>query len=59
MATAAEPTVAALEVDSIDWPPVCNTLIDCARADFEAIAAQLTAQAGNGGVAIAVVSLWF
>jgi Mrp family chromosome partitioning ATPase len=57
LATTAEPPVAALEVDGLDWPPVCNTLIDCARADFESIAAQIADQAGNGAGAIAVLSI--
>jgi Mrp family chromosome partitioning ATPase len=52
-----EQPVAGLEVDSLVWPPACDALIDRARAELEAVAAQLTGQATGCGVAIAVLSI--
>jgi Mrp family chromosome partitioning ATPase len=54
---AAEPPVAALEVDCLAWPPACEALINAASADFDAIATQLSHQAENCPLAIAVLSI--
>jgi Mrp family chromosome partitioning ATPase len=57
VSAAAEPPVAALEVDCLVWPPACDALIDRARTDLESVAAQLTDPAGECGATIAVLSI--
>jgi Mrp family chromosome partitioning ATPase len=55
--TAPEPPAAGLEVDRLAWPPACDALVDRARDDLEAVAAQLIEQSANCGVAVAVLSI--